>query len=1193
MAAIIPTDDILTLSLPIIPPLQTTGGIPTIPIPPHLQGAIPQIPTQQVPAIVNNQAPVPTQQVPTIVQPPIRLVPIQQPGAVPTIVPAQEVQSQRSRVTQLAVRQPQQAPAPNGLQPYQTVEIMGIVTKVTFAKNRGDPTEFRIHCPNIGKNFDAVCNLFCPLRENDTIHAMCMVSLDGKLHLNKQPFIQCPIDKDSMIQCFMRALRVGYQPTMRIYNTISRIAGGDDQVIGFLSGIAQSWNDTRNSEILFMFGATEAEDVKKLLGFWHRERNLRRLYLFGLNKKEINACRMTCDQIYQRCMENPYTVPGIPIEKCDAILDRLNKRPPDADRIRGAIVRIMWKNLHENGWTGTPTRFLSRQFPSIRDHVDALKADYGLVAELETAYLQFPHRVETWVAEYVINKIQQDPITYDMPLDTKITLPDGRIIERLSAHFTREMSEEQQRAVQGALDHTITIITGGAGVGKCLSFGTPILMFDGTIKKIEEIVTGEFVMGPDSRPRQVLSTCMGTDNMFEIIPKKGRSFVCNTPHVLTLKGIMPHMEYQPERAKKYIARYSIRGLRKTKAFATELEALHFMDDLPEDIFDIPLDEFMRRSAEQQQHSHLFHVGVEFPARDLPIDPYLFGQTLKEKIPDIYKINSRSNRLRLLDGILETMATIYPDRFELMLESARLADDIEYLAFSLGLMVTRMECFGDAIQQLTIMAAETGQTVQRFQIQSLGLGQYCGFELDGDGRFLLGDFLVTHNTSVLGQIVHNLELRGVTYAVCAYVGKAVARIREVTKKRNPSTIHRLIANTKKNHLDVRSTQFEKDIPLSEYEYVVMDEGSTTTTELTYDFLQAYPNIKHLILIGDVNQLPPIGWGSMFYELVKSETVPTYRLTTNYRVYTTNGQRDGVIMNANAIINHDRNYPFEFIPTDNFTIVDGPIERVYDIVRGCFSANILPEQIVILSPVKSVLEQLNRTFQDIYNVGARYVTDSRGVKWMIGDRVMLTSNEMSIGVFNGEQGTVRDITDKAILIDFGTSGCHEFLLEPSYDERINVPQGMAAPYWRRGQMVEQVMDGDEGDYSDELTVKKLDHAYAITIDKSQGSEWDFVILCIQEFNTGSFLNMNRIYTAITRTKRACWCVVADIESFNTVAVKAPGFRCENLAKRLTARLPNLKPYQLPPPVQDLEMKNDLQANDVPADYFEDGFDFDDYE
>ena len=251
------------------------------------------------------------------------------------IQPAPPTQTQIQPVT-LA----QQAAAAPG-RAYQNAEVAGVVTSVNFSQRRGDPTTFKIHCPNIGKTFDAVCDLFCPIRQGDTIYALCMIGPDGKLYVSKPPFVQPAIDRDSMIQCFMRAMRQGYGPTIKLYSLISKIAGGEDAVIPFLTGIAQSWNDTHNSEILFMFNGVEPEDIKKLLSWWHRERNLRRLYLFGLTKKEINACRMTCDDIYMKCMANPYTIPAIPLEKCDAIIDMVNGSPNRDNRIRGAIIHLL------------------------------------------------------------------------------------------------------------------------------------------------------------------------------------------------------------------------------------------------------------------------------------------------------------------------------------------------------------------------------------------------------------------------------------------------------------------------------------------------------------------------------------------------------------------------------------------------------------------------------------------------------------------------------------------------------------------------------------------------------------------------------------------------------------------------------------------------------------------------------------
>src|SRR5665213_1029949 len=81
-----------------------------------------------------------------------------------------------------------------------------------------------------------------------------------------------------------------------------------------------------------------------------------------------------------------------------------------------------------------------------------------------------------------------------------------------------------------------TIIEAKAGSSKCLGKGTEVLMFDGSIKKVEDVVIGELLMGPDSKPRTVLNIGSGGGNLVRIDPVKGDSWICNDDHVLTLIG---------------------------------------------------------------------------------------------------------------------------------------------------------------------------------------------------------------------------------------------------------------------------------------------------------------------------------------------------------------------------------------------------------------------------------------------------------------------------------------------------------------------------------------------------------------------------------------------------------------------------------------------------------------------------------
>lgn len=813
-----------------------------------------------------------------------------------------------------------QGKEPPKLKLYSGVELTGIVSEtVTKPGDNSNGTEYRIFCPNMGFTFEvvAVKGMFCPLRTNDTIYAYCRAGPDGKLYMSEQkpPFVQPAMDKNSIIQCFMRCLKSGFQQVAKIYSTLSKVAGGDENVIGFLTGISQHWNDTKDESILFMMDGIDYAVVKKLVVWWYKERNLRRLYLLGLTRKEINACRMTCEEIYQKCVSNPYTIPAIPIEKCDLILDRLNKKPDMDEKTRGMIVRMIWKNLNESGWTATPTKILSRNFPGIKAHVEALKNEYGMVAEMESAYLKFPHHVETYVANWITKLAKEDPIKYDTPVDEKITTETGQVIERCSAYFTKaSLSEDQMKAIQGALDHKICIITGIGGTGK--------------------------------------------------------------------------------------------------------------------------------------------------------------------------------------------------------------------------------------------------------------------------------------TTIINEIINNLELRGITYALCSFTGKAVARIRQVTKKRSPATIHRLIANTKTAKLDKNSSQFEKDIPYTNYEHVIIDEASMVTTELFYDFLKAYPDIKKITFCGDCNQLLPIGWGSLFSQLIKSETIPVYKLMKNFRVTTKDGSRDGIILNASAILTHEPPYQFEFVELDNFKIYEGTEQYVYDIIKGCYSSGIDVEDILVLSPYNQYLQRLNKNIQDIYNGGSKFVIDSRGITWRVNDKVMLVQNDPEIGVFNGETGIIKDITHDSIMVEFST-GIHAFLIEPKISKSF-YPQPTFRKYPHKGTVVDEVLEGEDEDYANERTVLKLDLAYAITIDKSQGSEAQIVIFFIPEFNTGNFLNKNRIYTAISRAQSMCYIICPDIEALNIAATKNPSYRCENLHRRLSKELPNLKPFKVERKIiQDDNGDCPMMQTQDMIDYMDAGYDCDDFD
>ena len=412
--------------------------------------------------------------------------------------------------------------------------------------------------------------------------------------------------------------------------------------------------------------------------------------------------------------------------------------------------------------------------------------------------------------------------------------------------FGVELREEQKAIMQEAYTQMMTYSSTTLGIppgfGKCLGLDTKLLSAYGGYILAKDVKVGDYLIGDDSTARRVLSTCRGTDNMYKIVPKRGRPFICNEPHVLTLKGIMPYIKFEEKRASPYIVRYSMGGHGRSKSFKKVEDAEEFMKTLPEDIFDMPLNIYVQQNLQFRSKTFLFHAPVNFTEQPIPFDPYMIGywlgdgasagahittndpeiveyfkehlapygaqiaqcshhpmqysisgseerhgkypgnallNTLKDlnlinnkHIPLVYMMNSREVRLRLLAGIVDSDGCNNGNTLEILQKPDRMADDIEYLCFSLGLMVTRqkitrtcafngvvgvynlMHIYGESLveiptilprKQFTERISNHRVTCNKFSIEPLGPGEYAGFTLDGNGRFLLDDFTVTHNT----------------------------------------------------------------------------------------------------------------------------------------------------------------------------------------------------------------------------------------------------------------------------------------------------------------------------------------------------------------------------------------------------------------------------------------------------------------
>lgn len=161
------------------------------------------------------------------------------------------------------------------------------------------------------------------------------------------------------------------------------------------------------------------------------------------------------------------------------------------------------------------------------------------------------------------------------------------------------------------------------GLGKCHSFDTPILMFDGTIKMVQDIKEGEFLMGDDSTPRKVLSLARGSDLMYDIIPVKGDKYTVNKEHILCLKISGKPLIYKEK--DNSVVRWFENNKYKTKSFKIKDEAINFMNDIKQqEIMEIAVKDYLKLSNLMKSRLMGYRTSIDFPEKQIDLDPYMIG-----------------------------------------------------------------------------------------------------------------------------------------------------------------------------------------------------------------------------------------------------------------------------------------------------------------------------------------------------------------------------------------------------------------------------------------------------------------------------------------------------------------------------------------------------------------------------------------
>lgn len=372
---------------------------------------------------------------------------------------------------------------------------------------------------------------------------------------------------------------------------------------------------------------------------------------------------------------------------------------------------------------------------------------------------------------------------------------------------------------------------------------------------------------------------------------------------------------------------------------------------------------------------------------------------------------------------------------------------------------------------------------------------------------------TGKTTIINAMIRYFEKKGRSIALAAPTGRAAKRMSETTGH-EAKTIHRLLEVS--GAPDGAGMKFGRDelTPLEE-DVVIVDEMSMVDIFLMNGLLKALVRGMHVVLVGDVDQLPSVGPGCVLRDIIESERFPVVKLTKIFR----QAAMSDIIINAHKInrgqdVEPDVNSrDFLFVKREVAAqIIGATITLLRDKLPQYVHAPV--RDIQVLTPMrKGVLgvDNLNRELQNALNPPRENLREkeSGSIIFREGDKVMQIRNNYQkewevrgkynipiakgMGVFNGDLGIIKTIN--------------------LFTERIEVEfdEGRIAEYT----------------YAE---LEELDQAYAVTIHKSQGSEYPAVILPLL---SGPMMLMNRnlLYTAVTRA-RSCVTVVGSVETFRSM-------------------------------------------------------------
>ena len=314
----------------------------------------------------------------------------------------------------------------------------------------------------------------------------------------------------------------------------------------------------------------------------------------------------------------------------------------------------------------------------------------------------------------------------EQPKELKVQLYQ----HQLASIYKMEKREEEQivKSNNTVIETNISVNADKTGYGKCHGYDTPIIMFDGTIKMVQNIRIGELLMGDDSTPRKVMSLAKGQEQMYKISQNIGDDYIVNESHILSLM-CFKHIEKEKTGVKVlWVDPHNFEFESESFNYETNdynnekilREATNFFESIPDNTkVDICLKNYLKLSTDVQKLLKGYKSSVNCWENKLEkndLDPYFIGLWLSDKsfdgfitkeianalrkhnlinnkhIPLVYKINTRENRLKLLAGLIDSDGYCKKDKYKIIQKPNNLSKDIKFLCASLGFNYTSKQSY---------------------------------------------------------------------------------------------------------------------------------------------------------------------------------------------------------------------------------------------------------------------------------------------------------------------------------------------------------------------------------------------------------------------------------------------------------------------------------------------------------------------